>query len=101
KRLAVEARTRVRRPLQRPEFVNPTVLEKTIGNELVAFLVAIEFHVREGGLAARFAKVIANLVLQDADEPTLLRAAPCELVAAFERRQKGFLHHVLSFCGVP
>src|SRR5437867_6441854 len=96
-RLAVEGRAGVGWPFQGAELVNPTARGQTVGNKAVALLVRIKVQVSERSLAAGLAVVIENLVLQDADEPALFRAAPGELFAAPERRQKGFLDHVLGF----
>src|SRR5262245_33187923 len=37
-RFAVEARSGIGGPLERAQFVNPAILEKSVGNETVAFL---------------------------------------------------------------
>src|SRR5580765_8227099 len=76
--------------------MNPAALKQAVRNEPVTLLVGIEFHVREGGLAAGFAKMITNLVLQDANQPALLCAAPGKALPTLERSKKCFLHHVLS-----
>ena len=75
--------------------MNPAALKRTVGDELVALLIAVEFKIRERCLPTRLAVVIENLVFQNSGQPALLRAPSGELVAAFERCQKSFLHQVL------
>src|SRR5688572_32246305 len=103
--LAVEARPGIRGPLHRSQFaagiMNPPALEQPVGDEPVALLLGIELQVSEGGLATGLAVVVENLVLEDADQPALLRAATGETLPALKRGEKGFLHHVLGPGRVP
>src|SRR5262245_44645253 len=94
-RLAVEARAGVSGPFKWSEFVDPAAGERPFGDEALAFLVLVEIQIGERSLATGLAIVVENLVFEDADEPALLRAASSEGLPALERRQEGFLHHVL------
>jgi hypothetical protein len=96
----IQGLTRVRRPIGRPVFRCPSPLGQTIGDKLARFLRGAKLQIGERGFASGSAEIIADLVLEDPEQPSPFRASASKTLSCLERRQKCFLNDIFGFGGV-